>query len=155
MVKYIDHVNIVVTNLERSVRFYTELLGLLETRRAVLQGDWIEAIVGLNGVQAEVAYVQPEGGGPRIELIQYHAPAGCDLPENARPNTVGLRHIAFQIDDMEALYARLESAGVPLFGPPVTVPPGVVRHDDGEKSLCYFLDPDGVVLELAAYTKTS
>lgn len=152
MVKYVDHINIVVSDLERSVRFYTEFLGLRETRRARLTGAWIDAIVGLAGVEAEVAYVQPRGGGPRLELIQYHAPAGVDCPENGRPNTRGLRHIAFQIEDMETLYRRLTDAGVPFFGPPVDVPKGVVEHDDGRKSLCYFHDPDGVVLELAAYT---
>lgn len=151
MVKHVDHINIVVSDLECSVRFYTELLDLEETKRARLQGDWIEAIVGLAGVEAEVAYVQPRGGGPRIELIKYHAPAGVDVPENRLPNTRGLRHIAFQVADMDALYTRLNEAGVHFFGPPVSVPGGVVQHDDGEKSLCYFHDPDGVVLELAAY----
>jgi len=151
MVKHIDHINIVVSNLERSVRFYTQLLGLKETKRATLTGDWIEAIVGLSGVDAEVVYLQPVGGGPRIELIHYRAPAGVALQENSRPNTQGLRHIAFQVENMDSLYTRLRDAGVPFFGPPVVVPSGVVQHEDGEKSLCYFHDPDGVVLELAAY----
>lgn len=152
MVKYVDHINIVVSDLARSVQFYTELLGLTETRRAHLSGDWIDAIVGLQGVSAEVVYVQPRGGGPRLELIKYHAPAGICLPENAWPNTRGLRHIAFQVDDMDEIYTRLTAAGVTFVGPPVLVPEGVVNHDDGRKSLCYFHDPDGVVLELAAYT---
>ncbi len=151
MVKHIDHVNIVVSDLERSVRFYTEALGLRETRRARLTGDWIEAIVGLKGVEADVAFVQPCGGGPRIELIQYHAPRGETFPAHSQPNTHGLRHVAFQIEDMDDMRARLEAADVHFFGPPVEVPGGVVEHDDGRKSLCYFLDPDGVLLELAAY----
>ena len=151
MVKHVDHINIVVSDLEHSVRFYTEALGLKETRRARLTGDWIEAIVGLKGVEADVAFVQPIGGGPRIELIQYRAPVGEEFAAHSRPNTHGLRHIAFQIDDMEVTRKRLEAAGVQFFGPPVEVPGGVVEHDDGRKSLCYFLDPDGVLLELAAY----
>lgn len=151
MVKHVDHINVVVSDLERSVRFYTELLGLQETRRARLSGDWIEAIVGLKGVEADVAFVQPRGGGPRIELIQYHAPEGEMFAAHSRPNTHGLRHIAFQIEDMDDMRMRLEAAGVHFFGPPVQVPGGVVEHDDGHKSLCYFLDPDGVLLELAAY----
>ena len=151
MVKHVDHINIVVSDLERSVQFYTHLLGLNETKRARLSGDWIEAIVGLKGVEADVAFVQPMGGGPRIELIQYHAPRGEEFPAHSRPNTHGLRHIAFQTDDMDGLRTRLEAAGVHFFGPPVQVPGGVVDHDDGHKSLCYFLDPDGVLLELAAY----
>jgi len=151
MVKHVDHINIVVADLERSVRFYTDALGLRETRRARLTGDWIEAIVGLKGVEADVAFVQPPGGGPRIELIQYHAPQGEIFPGHSRPNTHGLRHIAFQIENMAEMRSRLEAAGVKFFGPPVAVPGGVVEHDDGHKSLCYFLDPDGVLLELAAY----
>ncbi|MCF6286452.1 MAG: VOC family protein [Candidatus Hydrogenedentes bacterium] len=151
MVKHVDHINIVVANLERSVHFYTELLGLKETRRAHLTGDWIEAIVGLRGVSADVVYVQPCGGGPRIELIKYLAPEGVSIPENALPNTQGLRHIAFQVEDMDSLYTRLVEAGVKFIGAPVIVPKSVIEHDDGQKSLCYFHDPDGVVLELAAY----
>ena len=151
MVKHIDHINIVVSDLERSARFYIDLLGLQETRRAHLTGSWIEAIVGLRNVSADVVYVQPAGGGPRIELIKYHHPEGATLPDNSLPNTQGLRHIAFQVDNMDEMYLRLEGAGVPFVGPPVTVPAGVVTHDDGQKSLCYFRDPDGVVLELAAY----
>lgn len=151
MVKYVDHINIVVSDLERSVDFYTRLLGLKETRRARLAGDWIETIVGLKGVVADVVFVQPDGGGPRIELIRYIHPEGEAFEANAAPNTRGLRHIAFQTDDMTGLRERLESENVHFFGPPVEVPSGVVEHEDGHKSLCYFLDPDGVLLELAAY----
>ncbi|MBN2312012.1 MAG: VOC family protein [Candidatus Hydrogenedentes bacterium] len=146
----IDHINVVVTDLERSVRFYTELLGFEKTRYARLEGDWIESVVGLKGVQAEVVYVQPPAG-PRIELIRYHAPAGAVLPETAQANTAGLRHVAFRVDDIRAVCARLEAAGVDVIGPPTPVPGGVVQHDAGRKSLCYFRDPDGVLLELAEY----
>ena len=152
MIQRIDHINIVVTDLERSRRFYTEVLGLEETRRAHLSGDWIEAIVGLQGVEADVVYVQPISGGPRIELIHYVAPKGVDVPETALPNTVGLRHIAFFVDDMAAVCGRLREAGVELIGPPTAVPESVVTHDAGRKTLCYFRDPDGVLLELAEYT---
>ena len=151
MVHSVDHINIVVSDLARSVRFYTEVLGLEKTRDAYLEGDWIEAIVGLRGVSADVVYVQPRGGGPRIELIRYNAPAGVNLPETALPNTVGLRHIALRVEDMQAVCKRLAQAGVALIGPPTAVPEGVVRHDAGHKTLCYFHDPDGVLLELAEY----
>jgi catechol 2,3-dioxygenase-like lactoylglutathione lyase family enzyme len=151
MVRQVDHINLVVTDLARSVRFYTALLGLRETRRAHLEGAWIERIVGLPGVVAEVVFLQPDGGGPRLELLQYQAPLGVALPANRLPHTVGLRHIAFQVTDIDAMCARLAAAGVALVSPPVVVPGGVVRHDDGQKRLCYFHDPDGVLLELAEY----
>jgi catechol 2,3-dioxygenase-like lactoylglutathione lyase family enzyme len=148
----VDHINIIVSDLERSARFYTELLGFEETRRAQLKGIWIEAIVGLAGVEADVVYVQPPGDGPRIELLFYRSPQGQVLPENALANTIGLRHIALRVHDMDATYARLKEAGVEFIGPPTAVPGSVVKHDEGRKRLCYFRDPDGVLLELAEYT---
>jgi catechol 2,3-dioxygenase-like lactoylglutathione lyase family enzyme len=151
MISVIDHVNIVVTDLERSVAFYTELLGFEVVKRVHMEGDWIEAIVGLKGVLANVVYVRPPGGEPRLELVQYHAPAGSEFADNAIPNTTGLRHLAFNVDDMDAMYERLKADGVTFFGPPVIVPLSVVTHNSGHKKLCYFYDPDGVVLELSEY----
>ena len=151
MLQFVDHLNIVVSDLERSVAFYTDLLGLEVTKRAVLEGDWIESIVGLAGVQADCVYLQPPGGGPRIELLRYRAPEGAALPETAMANTVGLRHVAFRVTDIEAMHARLTAAGVRFIGPPTAVPGSAVRHAEGQKRLCYFHDPDGTLLELAEY----
>jgi catechol 2,3-dioxygenase-like lactoylglutathione lyase family enzyme len=117
-----------------------------------MRGDWIETIIGLKGVEGLVAFVElPGGGGPRIELLQYVTPAGVALPENSRANTPGVRHIAFRVDDIAGMTARLRAAGVTLFSDPVKVPQGIVKFAAGDKSLLYFLDPDGVILELAEY----
>ena len=151
VIRAIDHINIVVADLERSVAFYTEVLGFAKQREAVLEGEWIDRIVGLQGVKGRVVYVVAPAGEPRIELLCYDAPAGLVIKENSRANTVGLRHIALRVDDLAALVKRLRAAGATVFGDPVRVPHGVVRHDAGEKTLVYFLDPDGVILELAEY----
>lgn len=151
MVRAIDHINLVVADLERSVRFYTEVLGFRKTHDVTMEGEWIEAIVGLRGVKGLVAFVEPPGGGPRIELLQYVAPAGAVRPENSRANTHGLRHLALRVDDIAGMAARLRAAGVTLFSDPVRVPAGVVKFAAGDKTLVYFLDPDGVILELAEY----
>ena len=79
------------------------------------------------------------------------APAGVTLPENSRANTLGLRHLAFRVDNIAAMAASLRAAGVTLFSDPVRVPQGVVKFAAGDKTLLYFLDPDGVILELAEY----
>jgi catechol 2,3-dioxygenase-like lactoylglutathione lyase family enzyme len=151
MIRAIDHLNIVVADLERSLAFYTGVLGFKKTKEAYLEGEWIDRVVGLKGVQARAAFIVAPAGEPRIELLCYEAPAGLVREENSRPNTHGLRHIAFRVDDIAATVARLRTAGATVFSEPVRVPAGVVRHDAGEKILVYFLDPDGVILELAEY----
>ena len=153
MLRTIDHINIVVSDLQRSVTFYTEVLGFRKTHDVLMEGQWIEAIVGLKGVKGLVAFVEPPAGGIRIELLQYVAPVGQTLPENSRANTLGLRHVAFRVDDIVGMTAKLRAAGVKLFSEPVTVPGGVVKFAAGEKTLVYFLDPDGVILELAEYAQ--
>jgi catechol 2,3-dioxygenase-like lactoylglutathione lyase family enzyme len=133
------------------VRFYTGLLGFNLSKRAHLEGDWIESIVGLKGVVADVAFVVAPAGEPRIELLCYKTPKGEALPANSLANTVGIRHIAFRVDDIHAASERLKNAGVKLLGEPVVVPETVVTHDAGHKMLCYFRDPDGVLLEITEY----
>lgn len=151
MIRGIDHINIVVADLERSVKFYTEVLGFRKTHDVYMEGDWIEQIIGLKGVKGYVAFVEPPGGGVRIELLEYRSPAGEPRPENSRANTRGLRHIAFRVENIAAMAARLRAAGVTLFSEPVRVPQSVVKFAAGDKTLLYFLDPDGVILELAEY----
>jgi catechol 2,3-dioxygenase-like lactoylglutathione lyase family enzyme len=151
MIRGIDHINIVVADLARSVTFYTEVLGFKKTHDVTMEGDWIEQIIGLRGVKGLVAFVEPPGGGTRIELLEYKAPPGVALPENSRANTRGLRHIAFRVENIGAMAAKLRAAGVTLFSDPVKVPQGVVKFAAGDKTLLYFLDPDGVILELAEY----
>ncbi len=147
----IDHINFVVSDLERSAKFYTKLLGFRESKRAHLEGDWIESIVGLKGVVADVAFIIAPAGEPRIELLCYKTPKGESIPANSLANTVGIRHIAFRVDDIHATASKLKGAGVKLLSEPVIVPETVVTHDAGHKMLCYFHDPDGVLLEITEY----
>jgi catechol 2,3-dioxygenase-like lactoylglutathione lyase family enzyme len=151
MIKAIDHLNIVVSDLERSVKFYTEVLGFEQTNNSHLEGDWVESIVGLKGVTADVAFIIAPAGEPRIELLCYKSPTGESIPANSLANTVGLRHIALRVDDIHTSSQKLKVAGVKLLRDPVTVPSSVVTHDAGHKMLCYFHDPDGVLLEITEY----
>lgn len=146
----VDHINLVVKDLERNVAFYRDILGFEVTMRALLRGEWIETIAGLPGVVADCVYLQPPGPGPRIELLQYQSPLSPD-PARQTPNTLGLRHVAFRVDDLDAAYNRLKSLGVEFVSPPVAVPEEVVRHGSGRKRLCYFHDPEGNILELAEF----
>ena len=149
----IDHVNIVVADLERAIRFYSDLLGLRRGFEVFLEGEWIETVTGLRGARARCVFMEGDDGATRLELLHYESPASQSLPANSARQTRGLRHIAFMVDDLDALVARLRAAGVPLVSEPVTVPFAVA--DKGRKRLCYFHDPDGTLLEAAAYERES
>jgi len=144
----LDHVNIVVTDMECAEQFYGGVLGLRRGFERLLEGEWIERVTGIPGARAYCVFYEPEGGG-RVELLQYLSPPGATLPANRLPHTPGVRHVAFEVDDLDGLCARLQAAGVPLVSPPVEVPFRVA--DAGSKRLCYFHDPEGVLLEVAEY----
>jgi catechol 2,3-dioxygenase-like lactoylglutathione lyase family enzyme len=148
----IDHVNIVVADLERSIRFYEEFLGLRRGFERTLKGEWVERVTGLAGAHAECVFMDDSAGGARLELLHYRSPQGAALAPNSAPQTQGIRHLAFALDSPAALSelaGRLRSAGWTVISDPVEVPFRVGSL--GAKRLFYFLDPDGVVLEAAAY----
>src|SRR5688572_21962119 len=86
MIRAVDHINIVVADLQRSVRFYTEILGFTKTKEAYLEGEWIDRIVGLQGVKARAAFIVAPAGEPRIELLEYTAPRGLSPDGNSQAN---------------------------------------------------------------------
>jgi catechol 2,3-dioxygenase-like lactoylglutathione lyase family enzyme len=152
MLAAIDHVNLVVTDLPRMLAFYRDVLGLAVTKRATISGEWIGRTVGLADVRAEVVYLDLPAG-PRVELIRYVSPAGGARPDGlGRPDTVGLRHLAFRIDSIDAAVARLRAAGVEFFSDVQAVPDSQVTYGGGvRKRLVYFRDPEGNLLELCEY----
>jgi catechol 2,3-dioxygenase-like lactoylglutathione lyase family enzyme len=150
----IDHVNIVVGDLEAMVRFYRDVLGLKETKRVTIEGEWVAATVGLPEVHADVVYLEFTSG-PRIELIRYNRPP-MDRPGNIdRPNAPGLRHLAFRVDDIDAMVSRLKAADVNFFSDVQRVPETQVTYAGGvRKRLVYFQDPEGNLLELCEYKQS-
>jgi catechol 2,3-dioxygenase-like lactoylglutathione lyase family enzyme len=151
MLTQIDHVNLVVADLEAMIGFYTMVLGLRLTKRATISGEWIAAVVGLTDVNADVAYLDLPAG-PRIELIRYNHPAAARPPAIDRANTPGIRHLAFKVDDLDATATKLAAAGVKLFSPVQSVPDGQVTYAGGvRKRLVYFPDPEGNLLEMCEY----
>ena len=144
-----DHVNIVVTDMARSVAFYEELLGLRRGFEIVLEGAWIDRVTGIDKARAHCVFMEADNAAVRLELLQYLSPTGAPLPANSQPYMPGLRHLAFTVNDLDALVTRLREANVALVSDPVEVPFAVSSL--GRKRLCYFYDPDGTLLEAAAY----
>ncbi len=113
LIHSIDHVNLVVEDLNAMTTFYEAQLGLNLTKRVTISDDWIDETVGLKGVKAEVVYLEPQSG-PRIELIKYlHPPTP---PKQVHPpHAHGIRHIAFRVDAIDELVERLSQNGVKFF----------------------------------------
>ena len=151
MLSAIDHINIVVNDLEGMVRFYTDVLGLEETKRVTISGEWIDRVVGLSGALGEVVYLDLPAG-PRIELIRYVKPAGLEPAGLGQSNTRGFRHIAFKVDQIDEVVARLKQAGVEVLSEVQQVPDAQVTYAGGvRKRLVYFRDPEENLLELCEY----
>jgi catechol 2,3-dioxygenase-like lactoylglutathione lyase family enzyme len=147
----IDHINIVVDDLERMKAFYCDILGMTVSKEATISGEWIEKIVGLKNVVADVCYLDLHQG-PRIELIKYHSPNGTRPVALSDPNTKGLRHVALRVEDLDKATTALKRAGVRFFGEVQAVPDSQVSYAGGvQKRLAYFHDPEGNLLELCCY----
>jgi len=141
------HVSFTVSNLEQSVKWYTEVLGLAYVRGQVQANEYTAKLVGFPDAHLKVAQLRVPGlPVPRslhhIELVEYVNPRGADIPLDT--NRTGVGHWAFQVDDMMAEYERMKALGVNFKSTPNYIAEGVNK---GGYSV-YFTDPDGITLEL-------
>jgi catechol 2,3-dioxygenase-like lactoylglutathione lyase family enzyme len=135
-----DHVGIVVDDLAAATAFFVEL-GLELEGEGSVGGGWVDRVVGLEGVRAEIAVMQAPDGNGRLELTQFHAPSGPSGDRQAPANTPGIRHVAFEVDDIDAMLAGLRARDAELVGE-------VERYKDIYR-LCYIRGPQGIIVELA------
>jgi catechol 2,3-dioxygenase-like lactoylglutathione lyase family enzyme len=134
-----DHVGIVVDDLAAATAFFLEL-GLKLDGEASVEGDWVDRVIGLEGARSDIAMLETPDGG-RIELTEFKAPPGPDGDRLAPANTPGLRHLAFEVDDIDATLAGLRAHGGELVGT-------VEQYKDIYR-LCYVRGPAGIIVELA------
>lgn len=137
----IHHTSLTVSDLERSIQFYTAL-GLEVALRQTPGGTYLQRITGFPDAHIEQAHLSLPGGGHRLELFHYVSPAG--RPVRSRNCDPGNTHLAFVVDDLDSVYARLAAQGVEFVSPPITIDAGV---NVGAKGL-YLRDPDGFTIEL-------
>jgi catechol 2,3-dioxygenase-like lactoylglutathione lyase family enzyme len=150
MLSHIDHVNMVVEDLSRMTSFYRDILCLRVTKQTTIRGAWIERLTGFEKVEADVVYFEA-ASGPGLELICYRTPPGNRPPRLERPNTPGLRHVAFRVEDLEATVASLHTANVRFLSDIQQVPQEQVDYADKRKQIIYCLDPEENLLELCAF----
>ena len=139
-IQRMDHVGIVVDDLAAATAFFVEL-GLELQGESPVAGGWVDRVVGLEGVRAEIAMLQTPDGHGRVELAKFHAPLGQAGEQRAPANTPGIRHITFAVDDIDDVLARLQARGAELVGE-------VERYENIYR-LCYIRGPEGIIVELA------
>jgi catechol 2,3-dioxygenase-like lactoylglutathione lyase family enzyme len=138
----LEHIGIVVDDLPAATTFFTAL-GLEVDGETSVEGGLVDRINGLQDVRADVVMLRTSDGGTQLELAKYRSPAyeGDDGPAPAPPNTPGIRHILFVVDDIEAALAGLRAHGGELVGE-------LVNYED-IYMLCYVRGPAGIIVELA------
>jgi catechol 2,3-dioxygenase-like lactoylglutathione lyase family enzyme len=139
-IQSLENVGIVVEDLEATKAFFIEL-GLEQVGEAEVGGEWVDRVVGLEDVRCELSILQTEDGHGRLELMQFASPPARKGDTNAPPNTLGIRRLAFSVDDLDAAVASVEDRGLELLG-------DIVRYEDIYR-LCYVRGPEGIIVMLA------
>jgi catechol 2,3-dioxygenase-like lactoylglutathione lyase family enzyme len=137
----LDHVSVVVDDLEAAVAFFVEL-GLTLEGEASIEGDWVEAVTGLDDLRVEIALLRAPDGHGALELTKFHSPPAISAePAVPPPQTFGLRSVMFAVDDVDDTVARLERLGGALVGE-------IAQYQDAYR-LCYLRGPAGIIVALA------
>jgi catechol 2,3-dioxygenase-like lactoylglutathione lyase family enzyme len=136
-----DNVGIVVQDLKAAIAFFVEL-GLELEGETTVEGPSVDRVVGLEGVQSDIAMLRTPDGHSRLELSTFRTPPVIRrTPEPAPVNALGYLRVMFAVDDIEAVVGRLQAHGAELVGE-------VVQYGDTYR-LCYVRGPEGILVALA------
>jgi catechol 2,3-dioxygenase-like lactoylglutathione lyase family enzyme len=141
------HFSFTVANLERSIDFYTNVIGMKLVHTQEQQNEYTSRLVAYENAHLKVAQLSIEAmnqarSGHLLELVEYVNPR-CEPTDTAtcRP---GSAHLAFQVEDIHADYERMKALGVRFKSPPNAITAGINKGG----FTCYFLDPDDITLEI-------
>ena len=143
-----DHTGITVSNLERSLEFWQNVLGFEFSHRAHQTSEMASEITGVAGAELKLAVVKAPGGH-KIELLEYLAPADRKKVD-VRPCDVGSVHIAFTVDNLDAVLQKIAASGWKAAGKPQTLKSG----PNAGKRVIYVRDPDGTTIEFMQQEET-
>ena len=116
-------------------------LGLEVLGEMDIQGEWVERIIGLTDVRDTIVMMGIPGGEANIELVQFHSPKDTQGVQPSFSNTLGVRHICLNVDDVEAAVATAMRHGATLMGE--------IQNYKNMYKLCYMRGPEGIIVELA------
>src|SRR5256714_13244903 len=141
-----DHTGITVSNLERALAFWRNVLGFELSHTAHQMGEMAREITGVAGAEIKLAVVKAPGGH-KIELLEYLAPADRKKVD-LRPCDVRSVHVAFTVDKLDAILEKIAASGWKAAGNPQTLKTG----PNAGKRAVYGRDPDGTTIEFMQQT---
>ena len=138
MIENIRHTGIVVEDVEKSLRFYRDLLGFKITKQMEESGAYIDNMSSLKGIKViTIKMTLPDR--QMVELLKYHSHPREQKPRDSCE--VGISHIAFTVDNLDKEYARLKKEGIVFNAPPQ-------RSPDGYAKVTFCRAPEGTLIEL-------
>jgi catechol 2,3-dioxygenase-like lactoylglutathione lyase family enzyme len=146
----VDAIGITVKEMNRSVKFFTEVLGFKKLSDKELEGKDIENLEGVFGLHIRVVRMQL--GDEFIELTDYLTTGGRSIPEDQKSNDLSFQHIAIVVSDMDKAYAQLRKFNVGYVSTAPQTLPKSIPGAEGIKAF-YFHDPDNHNLELIFFPK--
>ncbi|GAA5200996.1 VOC family protein [Microbacterium jejuense] len=135
-----DHVGVTVRDLDAATAFFVAL-GLEIEGRTFVEGEFIDTVCGIPDSRTEIVMLHPPGGGTSVELSSFVRPDPVEGSPAAMANELGLRSLAFQVDDLRAEVARLADEGFGLIG-------GIGEYE-GIWLMAYVRGPEGITVALA------
>lgn len=138
-VQSFEPVGVIVHDLEKVAGFF-ELLGFDRGETARVGGTWADRVNGLTGTEVEMVFLTTPDGSGAIELSQFLRPESPALAGDEPSNTPGLRHLAYRVDEVEPLVARVREAGYDTVAE-------LVNYED-QWLVCYVRGPEGLIIEL-------
>jgi len=140
-IKRLDHISVVVEDLDAGIAFFTTLGMTLEGQMPI-EGPWVDRVNGIDGIQVDIAMMRTPDGHGRLELTKFRNPKLVDIePAVAPPNALGLRSVMFTVESIDDTVDRLLANGAELLGE-------VVQYEDIYR-LCYVRGPAGIIVSLA------
>ncbi|MCH8987692.1 MAG: VOC family protein [Chloroflexi bacterium] len=141
MLKSFFHTGFVVKDIEKSVKFYSEVLGMRIAGRMERQGEFVEQVLAFPGAHIKGGFVDM-GEGHQLELIQYLSPASGE--NNLNRNDLGASHLAFFVEDLDKFYQETSQKGIRYNNPPASM---FDENGNLSRKAAYAQDPDGNWLE--------
>ena len=139
-IRQFDHVGITVADLDAAISFFLKL-GLELEGRMPMEGEFLDTVCGIPNSRTEIAMLRPPGGGTALELGTFFRPELIPGSPDAMANEVGIRNVAFEVDDIRGLVDELAAEGYGLVG-------GIGEYEN-TWLMAYVRGPEGITVAIA------